>query len=357
MKPYTPSLETSDDVEKAAADWVTRCDAGLTAAEQQIFQDWLSADARHADVFDLLSEAWSVFDRVQEGGVASAVLDGLARRTRRRRTRRIQAAAAAAVIVCAGLLFVRSRGPAPMPVPEAGGGRIAADDRVRRLPDGSVVELNAGAEIEVNYQPETRQVRLVKGEAFFRVAKDTARPFFVEAHGIMVRAVGTAFSVQAQPTAVEIFVKEGAVDVGRTPVPHGSPDAGEGPPVVRVPAGKRFIALIKLIPAVPRAEPRPTVAQPMEEPEPVSEREMDERLAWRETLREFNGVSLNEAVALLNRQNLTQIIIQDPAVGRLRVTGYFRSDNPEGFVRIVVESFDLKAEARDGHTILLGARP
>jgi len=43
VKPYTPSLETNDDVEKTAADWVTRCDAGLTAAEQQIFQDWLSA--------------------------------------------------------------------------------------------------------------------------------------------------------------------------------------------------------------------------------------------------------------------------------------------------------------------------
>ena len=55
-------------IEAAAADWVTRCDAGLTSAEQQIFQDWLGADARHADAFDRLTEAWSVFDRVQGGG-------------------------------------------------------------------------------------------------------------------------------------------------------------------------------------------------------------------------------------------------------------------------------------------------
>jgi transmembrane sensor len=74
-------------------------------------------------------------------------------------------------------------------------------------------------------------------------------------------------------------------------------------------------------------------------------------------LQEFNGTTLDEAVALMNRQNLAQIIINDPAVGRLRVDGYFRSDNPEGFVRIVAESFGLKAEEQDGHSIRLHARP
>ena len=45
------------------------------------------------------------------------------------------------------------------------------------------------------------------------------------------------------------------------------------------------------------------------------------------------------------------------SVGRLRVDGYFRSDNPEGFVRIVEQSFGLQAEDLDGHTFLLRARP
>ncbi|HRG56241.1 MAG TPA: FecR/PupR family sigma factor regulator, partial [Lacunisphaera sp.] len=90
-RPATVRPPTSA-IEAAAADWVTRCDAGLTAAEQQIFQDWLAADARHADAFDRLSEAWAVFDRVQEGGAISAVLAGLERRARQRRTRRVQAA-------------------------------------------------------------------------------------------------------------------------------------------------------------------------------------------------------------------------------------------------------------------------
>ena len=77
---------------------------------------------------------------------------------------------------------------------------------------------------------------------FFLVAKDAARPFFVETHGITVRAVGTAFSVQAKATAVEIFVKEGAVDVGHTQASGANaaaPGPGSDPQVVRVNAVNR----------------------------------------------------------------------------------------------------------------------
>ena len=138
MKPYASTPETKAEVEKTASDWVTRCDAGLTTAEQQIFQDWLAADVLHADAFHRLSEAWSVFDRVQEGGVISLVLAGLERRARQRRTRRIQTAAAVTVF-CVGLLWVNFREAAPGLVPESVGVQLATNDRVQRLPDGSVV--------------------------------------------------------------------------------------------------------------------------------------------------------------------------------------------------------------------------
>lgn len=353
MKPYAPSLETRDDVEKIAADWVTRSDAGLTAAEQQVFQDWLGADARHADAFNHLSEAWSVFDRVQEGGVISAVLAGLAQRTRQRRARRMQVAAAAAVILFAGLLYVRIAEPALAP-PREGRGQLAVSDRIRRLPDGSVVELNAGAEIAVHYEADARRVTLVKGEAFFRVAKDAARPFFVESQGISVRAVGTAFSVQAQATSVEVVVQEGAVDVGRS-----TATTSDNNPI-RLGAGQKVVMrALRLRPAmrVPAAAPEVAPLPPVVEN--LSEQDLEQRLAWRDTRQEFNGTTLSEAVALLNRQNHVQIIIKDPAVGRLRVDGYFRTDNPEAFVRIVEGMLEgqLQAEQTDAHAILLRSRP
>jgi len=361
VKPYTPSLETSDDVEKTAADWVTRCDAGLTAAEQQIFQDWLSADARHADAFDRLSEAWAVFDRAQQGGVVSAVLAGLEQRARRRRARRVQAGVAAALLVSAGLFFTfQGGGPGAA---EEGRPRVVAPqvafDPIRKLPDGSIVELKEGAEIEVAYSAEARRVRMVKGEAYFRVEKDKSRPFYVEANGVQVRAVGTAFSVDSQnPAGVEVVVNEGAVDVSRQNL-----DTTAGAPVVRVTAGNKVVMPALLLrPAMRAAQPAgapvstqaaPEPPESLPQPEPMTEQEMDTRLAWRIPRIEFEGMPLADAVALLNRHNALQILLADPATGAFRVSGNFRSDNPEGFVSIVEQSLEMRAERRSDREIVL----
>jgi transmembrane sensor len=349
-RPSTPDIET------VAADWITRSDAGLTSQEQQVFQDWLARDPRHAEAFDRLFQTWSVFDRVQDSGAISAVLQGLEQRARARRSRRIGLGAAAAAVVLAGLIYLQwPASPVavgtPQIAPTAPLATAPVPNPVRRLPDGTVVELKAGAEIAVHYEANARRVTLVKGEAFFRVAKDPSRPFFVEAHGVVVRAVGTAFLVQMQPAAVEIFVEEGAVDVGRTVPAANSRD----PAAVRVGSGKRFVALVKLHP--PLRAPTAPVVEPMPEPEAVTPEEMDRRLAWRDTRLEFNGTTLADAAERLNRQNLTRILIEDEAIGRQRVTGYFRADNPEGFVRMVQDTLGLRAEVREDHTIVLRAGP
>lgn len=348
-------------IEAAAADWVTRCDAGLTSAEQQIFQDWLGADALHADAFDRLTEAWSVFDRVQGGGASSAVLAGLAVRAKHRRRRQLQGAVAAGIILVSGLFFLHSnlgeaepmsRMAAKAPIQEIS---IVANNAIRRLPDGSIVELKVGAEISVHYEAASRRVTLIKGEAYFRVMKDATRPFYVEANGIAVRAVGTAFSVQLQPSAVEIFVKEGAVDVGHALM--GQAPAGGDRRVVRVNAGKRFVALTKLRSPKSLKGAAPIRLESVAEPQGLTEAEMNHQLAWRDTRQDFSGTTLSEAVALLNRHNLTQLIIEDPVVGAWQITGSFRSDNPEGFARIVGESFDLQTEARGEHLLILRRLP
>ncbi|MDI1319528.1 MAG: FecR domain-containing protein [bacterium] len=338
-------------IETAAADWVTRADAGLTREEQQIFQDWLSGDPRHADAFDRFTEAWSVFDRVQERGAASVILDQLAVRTRQRKARRVQAGVAAGLALAAGLFYFQWRVAAPgrgLPTQPSAVAQVApapAYDPIRKLPDGSIVELNAGAEIEVRYSATERRVKLVKGEAFFRVEKNKDRPFYVESNGVVVRAVGTAFAVQMQPTAVEVVVKEGAVDVGRisaTGTTDGNP--------VRVEAGKKVrFALIRLRPAIARTVngPVPAEAEALSQPQEMNDDQMNARLAWRLPRLEFEGMALAEAVALMNRHNRLQLRIEGKGFGEFRVTGNYRSDNPEGFVRML-EEIEVATSVRNG---------
>ena len=81
----------------------------------------------------------------------------------------------------------------------------------RVLPDHSVVELNTQSEIRVAFTASERRVELIRGEAFFDVAKDAARPFMVVTDLATAKAIGTRFSVYRSQTGTIVTVAEGRV--------------------------------------------------------------------------------------------------------------------------------------------------
>jgi transmembrane sensor len=314
-----------------------RRDAGLSPGAERELRCWLAADPRYQAAFDRLTRTWAVFDRAEKKGLAPGIVTRLEASARRRRTLRRSVGAVAAIALLAAGIGLWPR-PASAPAPF---GNLAFEP-VRKLPDGSIVELNAGADIAVQYETGTRRVRLLKGEAHFRVEKDASRPFIVEAGKVAVRAVGTAFTVQLQTGKVEVVVTEGRVSV--EPEAAGSPVAEDGPavsPPTLVSAGNH--ALVDLS---PHAESPPQVA-------PLTETQLDERLAWRIPRLEFGGMELGQAIALMNRQNRLQITLADAGIDHLRISGTFRADNPEGFVRIVGDAFGLQVERPSDDEIVL----
>ena len=84
------------------------------------------------------------------------------------------------------------------------------------LPDGTVAWLNAGSKIEYKI-PDNKLVRevTIKGEAYFKVAKDPDHPFTVNAGEMIIKAYGTEFNVKAYPEekVVETTLVEGSVSV------------------------------------------------------------------------------------------------------------------------------------------------
>jgi ferric-dicitrate binding protein FerR (iron transport regulator) len=68
------------------------------------------------------------------------------------------------------------------------------------LPDGTVVWLNSGSTIKFPdlFADNAREVTL-NGEAFFEVAQDKKKPFYVNLGELSVKAVGTSFNVTAYP--------------------------------------------------------------------------------------------------------------------------------------------------------------
>ncbi|MCW0484220.1 FecR family protein [Gaoshiqia sediminis] len=86
------------------------------------------------------------------------------------------------------------------------------------LADGTKVWLNAGSRLTYSdaYNEKSRRVSL-SGEGYFEVAKNRRMPFYVEADGVEIKAIGTAFNVKAYPDEdlVETTLVEGKVAVSQ----------------------------------------------------------------------------------------------------------------------------------------------
>ncbi len=144
---------------------------------------------------------------------------------------------------------------------------VTPRSNVQSLPDGSTIELNADAEIAIDYSATQRAIRLVSGEALFAVQKDPSRPFAVTAGGVVDRAVGTAFAVRHAFAAVSVIVTEGQVAVARIG-PVAAPTGPAGVPIFIAAGGS-----VK-VPADPALAPA-VASSPLSAPELAAE------LAWR----------------------------------------------------------------------------
>jgi transmembrane sensor len=322
-------------IERVAADWLIRRDRGLTAAEQDEFFQWLAADPRHGEWFSRHQRTWKEFNLLAQWRPehsAEPNPDLLAKpRARARRLAWIAPLAVAAALAVAFFSWREFRATFP-DAPTT----VMAELATRVLEDGSTVELRGDSEISVNFTRAERRVALVRGEAFFTVAKNAARPFVVRANGVDVHAVGTAFNVRLDPQAVEVLVTEGTVRV----TPPLRSDGETGPELPLVEARHRAI-----VPTQPSAPPQ-VVA--------VSEEDVARALAWQPRLLDFESTPLAQVVAEFNARNRTQLVVEDEALAGLPIVATFRSDNVEGFVRLLEANGSVRAERR-GDTIVLHA--
>jgi transmembrane sensor len=84
--------------------------------------------------------------------------------------------------------------------------------------------------------------------------------------------------------------------------------------------------------------------------------QMGRELAWREGKIALQGESLAEAAAVYARYSDTPIVIADPDLARLPVTGLFAVNNPLGFSRAVAEVFDAEVRQEGGRIIIAPVR-
>jgi len=205
------------------------------------------------------------------------------------------------------------------------------EQRTLALDDGSTVQLNSGSRVRVSFSLAQRQVQLLEGQALFDVAKDRTRPFIVRTDTTQIRAVGTQFDVYRKSTATTVTVVEGSVAV----IPAAT--TGPRPADALLTAGEQAIVTAQA--AIKQAKIDVPTAT-----------------AWTHHQLVFQGAALQEVAAEFNRYNKHRLVIHDPQLALLRVTGIFSCADPASLIRFLQARPDVTV-TKAGDAILVARKP
>lgn len=347
-------------VEAQAREWLIRLDGDtpLKQAEREALQRWAAQSAAHREELLRIAAFWSEADLLAELATPqqrprARWQSGLVRMWSFICATPRAAVAAALVVVIAGVLLV------PLlsnPEIDASNGLYATtvgEQREQILSDGSSVELNTNSEVQVAYSKDSRLVRLLKGEAHFKVAHDRTRPFDVYAGTSLIRATGTAFSVHMQGGNVTVTVAEGSVALGtlQTQAHHSEVSAGGVTQPVAVPRGQA-LAMLRPLESGQVARLHENVA----EVRVLDAEGLAQELAWREGLLVFTGEPLSQVIDEVSRYTPVRIEIADGRLRTLPVGGRFKLGDLDAMLDVLESSFGIRVLRLDeGHVRLVAA--
>ncbi|WP_246666091.1 FecR family protein [Aquamicrobium sp. LC103] len=299
--------ETQEILEEAM-DWFLRLRAGGGGAEEREFALWLSRSAAHREAWEKAGRTWEAMGEVPAAHQHLWRRRGQAPAPAAGRRRRIWGAGLGAAL--AASLVLGLAGPSVLLAFRADHRTETAELRTVALEDGSTVELGAASAIETDFSAEERRVTLLSGEAFFDVSRDPARPFTVEAGGIRVAVIGTAFDVRLSETQTTVQLARGVVGISV---------AGASAVTTELSPGEMAIV----------AHADGSITRRNIAPEDIA--------AWRDGRLFVDDVTIAEVVEELRRYHGAWIGIADSTLAGRRVTGLYDLTDPDRALEALVE--------------------
>lgn len=351
MSPTPRPSPTAPRLREEALDWfVRRRGEGFGADEERAFQAWLASDAAHGEAFARWQAEWQAFDAIppharsllQRRLAADLAADAGAvpRRAPPPRRRRILApalafACGAVILGGTGLLAWNHWQAQPVFVQSVSTPR--GQQAELALPDGSRLRLDTATRLEVAYYRRQRQVTLLDGQAVFSVQGDAGRPFHVLAGPLRITVVGTRFSVRHTPGVPGDEDVRVAVEAGRVRVERAAAPAADAQSSGHTAGGAVLLAAGQQI-ASDAAGTLSAIA-------PVSAAGI---APWRDNRVSFDNLRLDRALAELARYRDPQLVIRDPAVAALPITGVFDPQDTATFRRLLPTALPVRIEQIPG---------
>lgn len=280
---------------------------------EQDFQAWLSRSPVHGRAWARALKTWKQLGEIPPAYAhlwqsASRIVP--ASLPRHRRWNRWVAGAGLALAASALILLA---GPSVLIRWQADHVTRTAETRTLTLEDGTVLDMGADTAIAIDMTPSVRRVTLLSGEVFFDVAHDAARPFTVDAGGVSVAVLGTAFDVQLAEDETTVELARGTVAIS-----YAGADKEEN---------------FEMAPGEMAAVDRHTgaVVRDAIAPEDIA--------AWRGGRMFVNDITVGAATERLQRYHQAWISVPDPALAARRVTGLYDLKNPDAALEAIVKPF------------------
>jgi transmembrane sensor len=222
-------------------------------------------------------------------------------------------AALAVVGVPAGMVLLQPELKATYAAPLGGRQTIT-------LRDGSQIELNTNTVVRVAETGSERKVWLDRGEAYFTVRHDAARPFVVIAANGRITDLGTKFFVRRDANRLEVALVEGSAQFDEN-------------------LGRKTARSALLSPGdvvVATASSLSVTKQ--------NGRVLKDKLGWRHGVLIFDNTPLVEVAAEFNRYNRIKLVVEGEAAAETGIGGTFPANDVAAFTRVAQGVLGLKVK-------------
>ena len=314
-------LTAKDEIARQAADFFQRRRFwNWNGADQAELDAWLDKSALHRVAYLRLEGGIARLDSLKTQSPSS----GNPKMTIAFRTYAfgMLAAASVALVATFGAPLVREM----LQPPDRTFGTAIGGHAVLRFADGTEVELNTNTAMRYRMTTRERKIWLDRGEAYFRVAHNSANPFMVIAEGHRITDLGTEFLVRDDAGSVDVALVKGRAKLTAS---------NSSTPVAMLTPGDEAVAT-----PVSTIVTRKTPAQ------------LADELAWQRGILVFRNTRLDEAVREFNRYNETKLVVADPSIAGLTFSAEIKTDHYEDFLQLAENVLNLKV-TRSGNTIFI----
>jgi len=326
-------------LEKEAVRWHVRLNGGAASGEDWMaFTRWLETDPAYNAAYDAVARIWDAAGALAEPATKqeeaelseNVIAFPFYRLRTAARARPIVFGGGFGVAIAATLLVLAA--PVFLSDQSVSYSTGVGEQRTIMLADGTSVMLNTNTDITIRYGKKMRQVDMKRGEAFFSVHHDQARPFTVAVNDLKVTDVGTRFDIRNDLDRTQVSVTEGIVDIGLV-IANGE-HPGLQPKPLRLTAGDQAV-------------------YHMGHDIVTNTFDVEQLTAWKQGQLVFENDDLATVTAELNRYFDRPVILAEADLGNLRFSGVLQIHDQKRALRDLTAFFSLKTKETHSSVLLL----